>query len=351
MLLPQKVTIKWVARRKEYYTKRGYVFTGIGDEFALDVEDLQSGSEIKVRYVCDYCHKIKEKPYRYITKAREQKVKDCCGDTSCQNKKRADTRTVPISESFGEKYPELVEQWEYSKNNKTPYDYYPNSGSKVWWKCSKGHVWEASMDKRGSLGRGCHYCTGRQVDESNSLYTVRPDVSVEWDHKKNGSLTPNDVTENSGSKVWWVCEKGHSWKAKIANRSHGSGCPVCNESTGERLVREWLEEKGIGYKREVSLSDLKGIRGGELRFDFALLDEQGYIKAFLEFDGIFHFQKVYEGDGHETIVKHDELKNRFCEEEKIKLIRIPYDKLPVLDQELEKQLYTLYQEVLLSVEH
>ncbi|MCD8196887.1 MAG: zinc-ribbon domain-containing protein, partial [Lachnospiraceae bacterium] len=28
-------------------------------------------------------------------------------------------------------------------------------------------------------------------------------------------------------KVWWKCENGHEWRATIASRSNGCGCPVC----------------------------------------------------------------------------------------------------------------------------
>jgi hypothetical protein len=35
---------------------------------------------------------------------------------------------------------------------------------------------------------------------------------------KNGDLTPEDVTPGSHKKVWWVCEKGHEWQARMSVR-------------------------------------------------------------------------------------------------------------------------------------
>ena len=37
--------------------------------------------------------------------------------------------------------------------------------------------------------------------------------STMWDPKRNGSVTPQMLTTGSKSKVWWLCEQGHSWKA------------------------------------------------------------------------------------------------------------------------------------------
>ncbi|WP_390175708.1 zinc-ribbon domain-containing protein [Lawsonella clevelandensis] len=55
-----------------------------------------------------------------------------------------------------------------------------------------------------------------------------PDHLVaQWHPTKNGDVTPDMVTDGSNAKVWWVCEHGHEWQAVVANRTKGSGCPVC----------------------------------------------------------------------------------------------------------------------------
>ena len=45
-----------------------------------------------------------------------------------------------------------------------------------------------------------------------------PVLLAQWDRERNGDLTPNDVTYGSRRKVWWRCEKGHSWQAQIKSR-------------------------------------------------------------------------------------------------------------------------------------
>ena len=45
--------------------------------------------------------------------------------------------------------------------------------------------------------------------------------------KKNGALTPNQVTPKSHRKVWWQCEEGHEWETSVQSRTNVKGCPNC----------------------------------------------------------------------------------------------------------------------------
>lgn len=51
--------------------------------------------------------------------------------------------------------------------------------------------------------------------------------------RENGELKPSDVLEGSHKYVWWKCQNGHSWRARILSRSRGAGCPVC---TGKAVM-------------------------------------------------------------------------------------------------------------------
>ena len=52
-------------------------------------------------------------------------------------------------------------------------------------------------------------------------------LAAQWDTERNGTLTPQQVTLTSNRKVWWICEKGHSFQTVIASRANGTGCPYC----------------------------------------------------------------------------------------------------------------------------
>ena len=124
--------------------------------------------------------------------------------------------------------PETTGEWHYEKNGVLkPEHFAPNSHRKVWWKCQKGHEWQASIANRNK-GRGCPYCSGKKVLPGyNDLQTVNPALANEWNYEKNTGVRPIDVTPNSNKKAWWICSNGHEWEAKINNRNNGNGCPIC----------------------------------------------------------------------------------------------------------------------------
>lgn len=43
----------------------------------------------------------------------------------------------------------------------------------------------------------------------------------EWDFSRN-IKEPKDYGKSSGKKVYWICEKGHSWEARIADSVRGN---------------------------------------------------------------------------------------------------------------------------------
>ena len=124
---------------------------------------------------------------------------------------------------------QLMAEWNWERNNEPQLD--PRiltigSSKKAWWKCNKGHEWQARID-HVNKGHGCPYCSGRYaIKGENDLQTVNPALSNEWNYEKNGNMTPADVTANAGKKVWWKCSKGHEWQAVIGSRTKGCGCPV-----------------------------------------------------------------------------------------------------------------------------
>ena len=130
---------------------------------------------------------------------------------------------------------EVAKEWNYEKNgNLKPEHFAPNSHKKVWWKCGKGHEWQAAIANRNK-GRKCPYCSGKKVLKGyNDLQTVNPTLALEWNYEKNNGLTPAEVTPNSNKKVWWKCSEGHEWETTINNRSNGNGCPICRKNKGKK---------------------------------------------------------------------------------------------------------------------
>lgn len=60
--------------------------------------------------------------------------------------------------SFAEKYPELLDEWDYDRNVYKPEELTPYSGYKVHWKCKFNHNWEATISNRTQNNSGCPFC-------------------------------------------------------------------------------------------------------------------------------------------------------------------------------------------------
>jgi hypothetical protein len=73
---------------------------------------------------------------------------------------------------------------------------------------------------------------------------------------KNKSLDISSLSSGSNKKVWWICEKGHEWEARIDHRTQGSGCSYCSGlkaiigendifTSNPALLKEWNYKKNI----------------------------------------------------------------------------------------------------------
>ena len=140
-------------------------------------------------------------------------------------------RLQPGVNDFATRFPDIAAQWHPTKNNALlPEQVAANSNRSVWWQCEQGHTWRAPVGRRVQFATGCPYCTGRKVLPGfNDLASLEPQVAAQWDTERNGSLRPDQVTVGSGKRVWWRCEEGHVWKAKVYSRTGKmhTGCPVC----------------------------------------------------------------------------------------------------------------------------
>ena len=124
---------------------------------------------------------------------------------------------------------DLLEQWDRGANLPlTPAAVSHGSKRKVWWQCTRGHRWQAAVHTRTGSGTGCPVCAGKvPLTGENDLETLYPNLARQWNSSRNGALTPSEVSPGSHRLVWWTCEKGHEWRARVRSRVDGCGCPVC----------------------------------------------------------------------------------------------------------------------------
>ena len=109
--------------------------------------ELSKKSKIIVNWVCTKAnHKWRSSIYNRVAHKR-----NC---PYCSNQK--------ILEGYNDLVtidPNLAKEWDYEKNDKKPTEVGAGTGKKYWWKCEKGHEWQASPSNRHRLGVGCPYCS------------------------------------------------------------------------------------------------------------------------------------------------------------------------------------------------
>lgn len=77
------------------------------------------------------------------------------------------------------------------------------------------------------------------------MATTHPDLAAQWHPTKNELISPFDVSAGSDKIVWWQCDCGHVWKSRVANRSHGQGCPICkNKTISDKVSKIHIERSG-----------------------------------------------------------------------------------------------------------
>jgi len=143
--------------------------------------------------------------------------------------------------------------------------------------------------------------------------------------------------ENDRNKVIINCPMHGDFKQTPSVHLRGSGCKKCSESFGEKSISKFLDTLSIEFLREHRFSDCRNI--GLLKFDFYIPS----MRTCIEFDGIQHFQPVGYFGGPESFKRlkiNDKIKEDYCEENFINLIRIRWDQIDKIDEILWENLKT-----------
>ena len=96
-------------------------------------------------------------------------------------------------------------------------------------------------------------------------------------------------------------------------------------SIREVWVENFLKDNNINYKTQYSFADCKNKY--VLHFDFAIFNKYNMLIALLEIDGEQHYKPIdyFGGDeGFALTHQRDEIKNKYCKDNNINLIRLPY---------------------------
>ena len=186
----------------------------------LSPRDVTAGSSRKAWWLCDGGHEWQ------ATINNRHRLGSAC--PVCANR-----LAVAGANDLATTHGKLARQWDRGLNGGlTPRDVTARSTKKAWWLCKEGHSFQMQVVRRaGGRDPGCPYCAGRRVLPGfNDLATVRPDIASQWHPTMNRRLGPSEVLATSGKEAWWKGECGHTWKAKVRDRTRAKSpsCPYCS---------------------------------------------------------------------------------------------------------------------------
>jgi Zn ribbon nucleic-acid-binding protein len=121
----------------------------------------------------------------------------------------------------------------------------------------------------------------------------------------------------------------------------GVRCPKCNESKGERKISEILDKENIYYSTQYRIKECRDKK--TLPFDFAVFEdgEKTKLKCLIEYDGELHYKPFRKlGKSYEKLLItqiHDKMKDKYCKDNNIKLIRIPYWEFNNIEKIISKE--------------
>lgn len=163
---------------------------------------------------------------------------------------------------------------------------------------------------------GCIYCHG--------YYRTQEDLQTELNQK---NMDIDIITYKDYQNVVAKCRKcSKTWNAKGTELNQGRGCPYCKASRYEKIIRKLLDNWGYNYEIQYCFDDCKDQIA--LPFDFYLTD----YNIAIETDGEQHYYPVQFGgismeraiEQYEKTVYHDNIKDNYCIDYNIPLIRLPY---------------------------
>ncbi len=285
-----------------------------GEKILVNIDDLPI-TNVKVTKVCDDCGMVVGKrPYRDMLRTSEvdnQQIHRCQSCSSRNNAKNINEK-IHYKDSllyFAEKqgYNHLL--LEYQDSNLLDTSKIHKSSKKIClWKCQNcNSYFDMPVNARTNQCQNCPFCAGRRVNDTNCLWSVRPDLSKLLVNKQRGY----EVTQGSHLIEEFYCQNCKSITSKtiVEATSRGVRCEKCFDSLSypEKFMISLLNQLKIDFKKEVTfswsqcvLSETKELRGFK-RYDF-------YIKKLnliIETHGQQHYMENEKSNRRELVLERE----------------------------------------------
>lgn len=273
----------------------------------LDILIYENREHVYALTKCD-CGTVKEVRLSYLV---NNKVKDC----GCEHQNR-------LKEKLINKYSHLINTkingWTILEimpsNEKHNYTY-------AICKCQCGTVKEVKLS---------YITNGRSKDcGCGRKETMKEILTKNLVGQRFGKLVVSEMLEqrNKNGRIVYKCKCDCGNEVNVLGNSlttyHTLSCG-CLVSYWNMYIQQFLDKNKIEYKPEYTIF----IGDDYYRYDFYLPQ----YNLFIEYDGQQHYEPVrFYGNNIEENMKifqkvqeHDKIKNKYCEENNIHLLRIPY---------------------------
>ena len=211
---------------------------------------------------------------------------------------------------------------------------YKNAGRYIELKCPLGHIFKTKYNNFRS-GKRCRICSMKELGNKRRFSLLQVKEFIE---SFEGYKLLSSEYLGANKKLEIMCPRGHVFYKNYNKFRDGERCSVCAESKGEYKSRQYLESLNINFESQYTFSDCKNIE--PLRFDFAVFYNIEKTKlAFLyEYDGEFHYFPIEGNRKLKYQQRLDHIKDDYCKQNNIPLIRIPYTDYDNIEAILKQQL-------------
>jgi hypothetical protein len=175
-------------------------------------------------------------------------------------------------------------------------------------------------------GAGCQLCsTSIRFDKLTKDLEER---IIEFNKVHNNFYDYSYITnyENTHSTIKIKCPLHGFFTQIVTNHVKGSRCPSCSSlfSKGSTKIQFYLSSNNIDFILEHTFENLvNDLTGNKLRFDFYLPK----YNCAIEFQGQQHYKEIsnfFTNDSLKERQHKDNIKVKYCKDNNIKLLIIPY---------------------------
>jgi len=274
-------------------------------------------AKTKVKIICPIHGKFIQTPSRHLNSYGCHK----CATIATHNTQRSSID-------------EYITKANHIHNNK--YDYskveYKGLHEKINIICPKHGIFN-QLANNHIRGHGCPICgidssSASQLKSHEQFINESLILNPDYDYSKTVYL-------GDKFKVTICCPIHGAFEQIPSSHLQGRRCPKCKESKGEHKICQWLNYHNIVYNREFKFDKCK--YKSRLPFDFYIPS----LNMCIEYDGEHHFKEIkHFGGKHKFIITQlkDSIKTKYCTDNNITLLRIPYTEFDNIDKILQENI-------------